>query len=351
MSGREATVGAAAAGRALAGLVVAGLALALFVRVVGPNAVAETLAGARPAGVGAGAVLALASLGAGAWAYRRLYGAGDRRVDRRTAVLAYGAGQFGRFLLPVGNAAGPTVTALAFHRLGERRYEDHLAVATTHEVLSLTASASLALVGLVALLVDPAAPTTPQVRAAQGVLVAVLVAALAAVAGVRYRWDAVRTAVRWVAVGLGRHLGRVSGRAGAALSPAAVDERLSTYRTALEATGSDRRALAGAAVGVVGTWAALVAALGVAGASLGVGLSPTVVLFVVPAAGLVNVTPLPGGLGGYEATVTAALVTLGGVSLASAGAVVLLYRLLTYWLVLAVGGACAAAAVTDGRRP
>lgn len=54
--------------------------------------------------------------------------------------------------------------------------------------------------------------------------------------------------------------------------------------------------------------------------------------------GLGAVVPLPGGLGGAEAGLVAGMIALG-VPAASAVAVAILYRLITYWLGFVVGGA------------
>jgi uncharacterized protein (TIRG00374 family) len=66
-----------------------------------------------------------------------------------------------------------------------------------------------------------------------------------------------------------------------------------------------------------------------------------VVLFAVPASLLVDVRPLPGGLGGVEFVLAGMLAALAGLDLGVAAAVTLRYRLCSYWFVVAVGDVAA----------
>lgn len=81
-----------------------------------------------------------------------------------------------------------------------------------------------------------------------------------------------------------------------------------------------------------------VMALTVCAAALGVEMS-FISMLLVFSAGVAagTVTPTPGGLGGFEAGLAAAFVA-SGIDGATALAVALLYRLISYWLPLAVGG-------------
>jgi uncharacterized protein (TIRG00374 family) len=80
-----------------------------------------------------------------------------------------------------------------------------------------------------------------------------------------------------------------------------------------------------------------------AGLAAGVHL-PLAVLFIIFTfgIGLGSATPTPGGLGGFEAGLFAGLAAYH-VPAGPALAVALLYRLLSYWLALIVGGVAFAA--------
>lgn len=78
--------------------------------------------------------------------------------------------------------------------------------------------------------------------------------------------------------------------------------------------------------------------LAACGASLGLGLSFSTLLIVFSfGVGLASLTPTPGGLGGFEAGLASSLVAYH-VPAASALALALLYRLVSYWLPLVGGG-------------
>ncbi len=61
-------------------------------------------------------------------------------------------------------------------------------------------------------------------------------------------------------------------------------------------------------------------------------------LFLIPASGVARVIPLPGGLGGVEVVLGGMIIGLTGLDAGTAGGVVLLYRLLSYWGILVLGG-------------
>ncbi|MEF8818818.1 MAG: flippase-like domain-containing protein [Haloferacaceae archaeon] len=109
-------------------------------------------------------------------------------------------------------------------------------------------------------------------------------------------------------------------------------------------TVADQRRAAAAAFGftLVG-WLAFVVPLYTSFRALGVSLPLGVVLLAVPAAGLANAVPLPGGLGGAELALGGTLVALAGLDIPTAAAGVLLYRLCAFWFLAALGGGCAAA--------
>jgi uncharacterized protein (TIRG00374 family) len=74
-----------------------------------------------------------------------------------------------------------------------------------------------------------------------------------------------------------------------------------------------------------------------AGLAVGEHIDPLIVLFIVPASTLAGLTPSPGGLGGVEAALVALLAALAGLSLPTAAAVAVLYRVASYVFGLAVG--------------
>jgi uncharacterized protein (TIRG00374 family) len=72
--------------------------------------------------------------------------------------------------------------------------------------------------------------------------------------------------------------------------------------------------------------------------ALDVRLPLALALFLVPAAGLATVFPLPGGLGGVEVVLAGLLAVLVAIDLTTAGAVVILFRLCSFWFFVLVCG-------------
>lgn len=125
------------------------------------------------------------------------------------------------------------------------------------------------------------------------------------------------------------------------LDPGRVAAGLDRGYATVDAVLADRRAVLDAALLTQLGWVLFVVPLYTSGLALGVRLPVALVLFLVPAAGLATAFPLPGGLGGMEIALAALLAALTVLELAESGAVVVLYRLCSYWFFVLVGGLCA----------
>jgi putative heme transporter len=97
-------------------------------------------------------------------------------------------------------------------------------------------------------------------------------------------------------------------------------------------------------------WVADLACLAIAFAAVGAGVPWQGLLLAYGAGQLASNLPItPGGLGVVEGSITVALVTFGGGG-ASTVAAVLLYRVISFWLVLPAGWAAVAGFAWTGRR-
>lgn len=280
-------------------------------------------------------------------AFRRLLAASGGPLSSRRAFFAYGTAMFGKQVLPMGQAGGPAIMAYTFDREVSLGYNRTFAVVSVAEFLSVTASSTLAVVGVVYLLLYTS--TVPGIRVLQfGVLV--FAAAIVLFAAVFwYRRNTVERAVAGTAVLLRLSVGRLSRRLGAALAPERVDAEIGRYYETVDEVVADRRAVL-VAYGLIQTgWVLFTVPLYTGALALGIRLPIALVLFVVPAAGLATVAPLPGGLGGFEIVLGAILVALTGHELALVAAIVLLYRLCSYWFMVFVGGASSAYSATTVR--
>ncbi len=276
-----------------------------------------------------------------AWSQTLLRLLESRSGDRNDLYfyVVYLAGMFARGLVPGGSLSGPAVMAYVVNAYTEIEPERTIAMATISELCYWGASMTAAVVG-VALLAATGGlvPNAVAPLAAAGLLGAVVVALVVAAAA---RPDAARRVLRWPFVRLGRPLGRVSDRAGAALAPEAVDERVDNAIAAVRDLRTHPRAtvtaLAYAHVGMVMSALTLYLSL----LAMGNPIDPWVPLFVVPIAGLVRgLSILPGGVGTVEAGMVGLLTVVAPLSAGVAGTAVLLHRVATFWFRLLVGALC-----------
>lgn len=323
--------------RLLTGFALAALVFGAFLVVFDAGGMWETIRGAAPLPFAAGLVAVLLALVCWAESMRRVLVATGGHVDPVPGFAAYSTGMFAKQVLPMGNASGPAIMALAIDREADLGFNRSLAVVTIGDFLGLLATLLLALVGVVYVVVS-----VPPTRLVQVVLVgvAVFAAALVSFAVVLvYRRSAVRFAALGVARFLRGTLGRVSRRVEAALAPARIDESLARYFETLDAAAGDRRSLlVAAALALVG-WTLFAVPLYTSALAVGAPLSFGLVLFVVPAGGLATIVPLPGGVGGVEFAVAGMILGLTSVDPAVAGAMVLLYRVCVYWFLVLIGAA------------
>ncbi|GGV03313.1 hypothetical protein GCM10010182_21580 [Actinomadura cremea] len=266
---------------------------------------------------GAGSMAAFARL------QRRLLRIGGLGMSRRRIFAITYAGNALSTTLPAGPAVSVVYTFRQFRRGGA---DARLATAVILAGGVITTSAYTA-IGLLALLAEP--------RSRGPVLAALAVPAAAALlaAPVLLRPDA-----RAALAGALRRAGR-RARAHRRVAPhaARLSARLAEARDALRPSGRDWAALVSLAIL---NWAFDILALFAAAHAVGIAVPPhgvALAYFAAQAAG--GALPLlPGGLGAIETSMAAALSALGA-ALAPAVAAVGLYRLVSYWAVVAVGWA------------
>lgn len=316
------------------GIAVALLALLLFA--LDPRAIGAALADADPTAVGLAAVASLFAQLCWSLTTASLLSGIDDTLPRTRVQLGYLAGTFGKQVLPLGNVGGSAILAYVIADDLDRRFRDVFAAVTASELLVFAGSLGAAALGLVSLLVRPVpgfdGPVVPGLAA---LLVGLLLVGSAVAA---YRRAAIGAAIVRIAGLLRWSIGRVSTRVHRALDPNRVRGGVDAFFASFEAaTGDERRVAVAATFGLVG-WLSFSLALYYAFSAVGVAVPVGLVLFLAPASGIATLVPTPGGLGGSEVGLTAvfALVTAASPAVAAAGVIV--FRLATYWLVLAVGG-------------
>ncbi|MFP8889994.1 lysylphosphatidylglycerol synthase transmembrane domain-containing protein [Natrialbaceae archaeon A-CW2] len=321
----------------LVGLAIALALVGLLVYGVGWQEVLALLSEAKPQYV-AGAVLA----GGGILLVRGLV---LERLLRPVAGAPRGvafavpflAGYFARSVLPWGRSTGAPVMAFLLAANSDAEPEDTLAAISLAEVFAFLASIIIALAGgLLYLDIDllrtEETASTVVYSLSVGILAGLIVAGT--VVGLT-RDGYVRRLMTRGARGLDSLLhGRPRVR-----TPDPVSRRLENFLRTLGTVGAARRTLVVAFALALSSWFINVLPLYFAFLALGIEGGFALALLCAPLASFGGILPLPGGTGGIETVLVSLLVTVGGLSLESATASALLFRLSTYWLHVTVCGA------------
>jgi hypothetical protein len=323
------------AAKTLLGFAIAGILLYLFAAGIGLRDVTQALARADPRWLAAGCLSTVLCLALWGKAWQVVLGVAGIDVPYHRLVVTYFAATFANYVTPLGQAGGEPFIAYVLSRDTEASYEDSLASVVTADLLNLLPFFSFSAIGMSVLLLQAQLPTVAK-GLAQGLLVmAVGVPALVA-AGWRYR-----ERVRGGVLRLVEPLARVTSR----ISVDGAARRIDDLFEAFDRIAQDRVALVKAVVFAYLGWVFFALPLYFAGQTLGVPVDLLLVLFIVPASTLAGLTPSPGGLGGVEFALVALLVALTPVGTAAALALALVYRVMSYWFALVVGGGAAFAVV------
>lgn len=315
--------------RRAAGAVVALALLATVVFAVGPRAVTAALRGADARPLAAALLAGVGALVCWAEAQRLLHGAAGAGVGRARFWPAYAVGATAKLALPAGGAAGPVLIAAAVAEETDLPFERDLAAASAGSSLGVAGAVGPTLVGVAAVGLPGLA-----------VPVLAVVAGLVAVAGgVAIRPGLARRGLDAMAAAAARLFELVPGADGR------VGERVAAAPETIVAgvadVAADRRMVALALGLSTMGWCLSSAALVGAALAVGYSVGPWVALAVVPVASVGRLLPVPAGLGGVEAALSALLVATG-VPAGGALAVALLHRASTDLVVAATGAVGAA---------
>ncbi len=306
---------------------VAVLILGGLLVVFGPRATAEALTRFRP--VEALLVLALTSvwLVLRAEAMYQTVRVSIPEVTRIDCATAFLSGVFVASIFPVGNVGGVVSAAYVLKDKVNLPGSAVVGVLSGWEILNMIASMSVALVGVVVVLL-PGGRVDPSVLTTIGIVVSILV--ITAVL-LRFRRQWVMTLSWYSANTLYRMVDRVAPGRSERFAPAILAARGRRFSAGF-ATLTDRpTVLVRTVLVLVLAWSTLGVALLVSFRSLSSDLSIGVALLVPQIAGLAGLIPLPGGLGSIDATLVGLLLSFTEDPLETIGAAVLVFRAATYW--------------------
>ncbi|MDZ7745190.1 MAG: lysylphosphatidylglycerol synthase transmembrane domain-containing protein [Halobacteriales archaeon] len=320
----------------LAGFTVAGVVLYFVASQFGLGEVVDTLAGADLRWLAVGCLSTLLCLVLWGKAWHIVLRVAGIEVPFRKLVSTYFAATFANYVTPLGQAGGEPFIAYVLSRDTEASYEESLASVVTADLLNLLPFFSFSAIGLSVLLAQSSLPGAAQSLAWGLLAMAVGVPVLV---GLAWRF---RERVRGGVLRLVRPIAGLTSRVSVDGVAARIDELYESFGRIAQ----DRRALVVAVAFAYAGWVFFALPLYFAGKTLAIpGIDPLLVLFVVPASTLAGLTPSPGGTGGVELALVALLVALTPVSNAVALSIALVYRVMSYWFALVVGGLAAVGVV------
>jgi len=252
-------------------------------------------------------------------------------VTYRKVVVTFFAASFANYVTPMGQAGGEPLVAYVLSRDTEADYEESLASVLITDILRLLPFFTVAGLGLGYLLLDGQFPEIVETAAVALAALAVGLPTLMVV-GWRYRLS-VRRGILRVLSPVARHTERVNLES--------LRERIDSLYDSVELISGSRRAILVSVVLAYVGWLLFALPLYFSGIALDLPVSLLLVFFVVPATIVVGFTPLPGGLGAIEGTMVLLLTALAAMSAGEALAITTVYRLTSYWIVVAVGGIAA----------
>ncbi|MFB6135359.1 MAG: YbhN family protein [Halobacteriaceae archaeon] len=317
------------------GFAVAFALLAALVVAVGVDDLLAVFARADAGGLLLAVAAGLGWLVAWGTALHAVFAAVGVRSSWRRSLALYGSVVFANNVAPFAQLGTEPLAALAITRSTGSRYETSLAAVVAVDALNVATSAVLASLGLA--YISATAPLEGALRAA-GLLAAALITAAVA-AGVAGWWF--RRRLGGVVAGAVAAAARAAGRFVPSWTPPtveSVERRVASFLDDLDRLAGDPRRLGVGTLCSAAGWALLAAALWLSLYAVGARVSPVAPLVVVPLSMLAVLVPLPGGVGSVEAALVVLVVGATGVPPVTATAAALVYRGVTYWLSVVLGG-------------
>lgn len=306
----------------LAALILGGLIL-LF----GPRATADALRSFQPMEAVVVILLATSWLALRAEAMYQTVQVSLPEITRWDCLTAFLSGVFVASIFPVGNVGGVVSAAYVLKENAGVPGSTTVGVLSAWEVLNMIASMSVAVVGILVVLL-PGGRVDPAVLTLVGIFATIVVVTM-------ILWQFRRswlTTLSWHAARLLHAVVvRIAPTTAERFAPTILAARGRRFTAGFTTLTSRPRVLGQTVLVLVLAWTALGAALLVSFRSLGSELPIGVALLVPQVAGLAGIIPLPGGLGSIDATLVALLVSLTSEHLDTIGAAVLVFRVATYW--------------------
>jgi len=257
-------------------------------------------------------------------------------ITRAHSFTAYNTGLFARRILPLGNATGTPLLAYAISRIDGVRYDRTLGVVAVADLCNHLVTILLSGVAIAIMVV--LGETVPSLDTIVVGVLAGAVALLVVVTILFVRRGLLTRAVLGIARRADRSLGERIPPLRRWTAPGRIEDGLREFYATVDHVGRDRHALVGAFALSAVARVCFALPLYISLHALGAQVPFAVALFAVLAGGVAVFVPLPGGVGSVELALTGLLLVLTGLNAPLVVAAVLLYRVCSYWFLLAVSG-------------
>lgn len=326
---------------------VAALILGALLLVFGPRDLVSQLQHFRPVEGVLVLVLGTGWLGLRAEAMYQTVRVSVPTITRTDCLTAFLSGVFVASIFPVGNVGGVVSAAYVLKDRAGVTGSAAVGILSAWEVLNVIASMSVAVIGVVVVLL-PGGRIDPAVLAVIGIVLVVVILT-AVLLRFRRRWI---TMLSWYSANtLYQFVDRVAPGRSDRFAPAILAARGRRFAAGFAGLTDRPRALVRTVLVLVVAWSALGLALLSSFWALSSDLSVGVALLVPQLGGLAGIIPLPGGLGSIDATLVGLLVSLTEMPLDIVGAAVLVFRTSTYWWGLLVSSVVVLALGIQVRQP
>lgn len=322
--------------KTVAGFAVALGIIGLFTWQVGWGNILRDLSRLHPAYATAGFITAFAGmllLGITWWVAVR----GVAGIGLLHGIRVFFITYFANGLTPLGQFGGEPFIAYILSKDADIPVEEALGAVIVADILNTVPFFTMSLLGILVFLT--VAPMSEFIALILKLIIALTVGTVAVIGGIALNRDRAIAGLHRV----GELLGRMASRLRIALLDGVSGDELAEKGRAFFAIIDDllqqKRMLATALV--TSHFSAIAGPVAVYLFLRALGVPDPVfaaLLFIVPASMLAGFLPLPGGLGGIEAAMAALLTTIIAIPASAASASVLLWRFVTYWLGLVIGG-------------
>ena len=325
--------------RVLAGFAVGILAIALFVVLVGWEAVLSAIGQTDRSIYALAFGLTALALFSRSIVWINLLGVLDHDLSKPTIAGIFLSAKFFKYISPYGQVSATPGIAWFVGAFTEVDYERNLAAVVGADLFTYSPYYTFGGIALgLTLLGASPLPDVGFYLTASAIIVAILAVVLWTVLFKRRLTERLVVAVL---APIGWLLGRLGVSIREEFTAAAIRDRFTGFYETIDALMDDRpRLLAGVVFGHLG-WLLLMLPLVVVAGAMGVELTLVSAMLIVALSKLGFVVPLPGGLAGVEFTIAGLLVLIVGVATSDAVAMAILYRFATFWFTVLVGGVTA----------